>query len=158
MLHDTLEKIAQILTNDGRMLATAESCTGGGIAEKVTALAGSSAWYSYSVVSYSNTAKEKILGVDSSTLEQYGAVSEPVAQEMAVGVARLAGAKVTVSVTGIAGPSGGSPEKPVGTVCIGWFVDGKVTVERFLFSGNREQVRQQTIEKALEGVLLRITK
>ena len=154
----TLEQIAEILVRDGRMLATAESCTGGGIAQLITSLAGSSAWYSYSVVSYSNAAKEKILGVEASTLEQYGAVSEPVAQEMAVGVARLAGAQVTVSVTGIAGPGGGSAEKPVGTVCIGWFVDGKVSVERFLFSGDREQVRAQTIEKALEGVLQRITK
>lgn len=154
----TLEQIAEILVKDGRMLATAESCTGGGIAQLITSLAGSSAWYSYSVVSYSNTAKEKILGVEASTLEQYGAVSEPVAQKMAVGVARLAGAQVTVSVTGIAGPGGGSAEKPVGTVCIGWFVDGKVSVERFLFSGDREQVRAQTIEKALDGVLQRITK
>jgi nicotinamide-nucleotide amidase len=137
----------------GLMLATAESCTGGWIAKVMTDTAGSSAWFERGSVTYSNESKAAMLGVRARTLEQYGAVSEAVVREMAEGAASWSQARVTVAVSGIAGPDGGSPEKPVGTVWIAWrWASGQVTAKAFLFHGDRDSVRFQAVLTALEGL------
>jgi nicotinamide-nucleotide amidase len=147
-------KIAAALIARRAMLATAESCTGGWVSEVLTAIAGSSAWFERGFVTYSNAAKEEMLGVRRATLEQHGAVSEPVAVEMALGALAHSHASVALAVTGIAGPSGGSAEKPVGTVCFAWAVAGRpARAETRRFPGDREAVRRQSVERALQGVL-----
>ncbi len=136
------------------MLATAESCTGGGIAQAVTAIPGASAWFDRGFVVYSNAAKEEVLGVGASTLAAHGAVSEEAVQEMAQGALQRSRAQVAVAVSGIAGPTGGTQEKPVGTVCIAWAVrDGPIRAETRHFLGDREAVRRQAVQAALEGVV-----
>lgn len=140
----------QLLQRNWR-IATAESCTGGGVAAAITATPGSSAWFEYGIVSYANTAKEKLLGVSSATLEREGAVSEAVVIEMARGVLALAGADIAVAISGIAGPGGGSPEKPVGTVWFGWVMaTGDVKTELKSFDGGRAEVQRQAVVFALE--------
>ncbi|WP_448098320.1 CinA family protein [Luteibacter yeojuensis] len=135
------------------MVATAESCTGGWIAKTLTDLAGSSAWFEAGVVSYSYSAKEALLGVNPRTLERTGAVSEETVLEMVSGALARYGAGVAVAVTGIAGPSGGTPEKPVGTVWIGWKRRGGYAHARlYHFGGDREAVRRQTVAAALVGM------
>jgi nicotinamide-nucleotide amidase len=135
------------------MVATAESCTGGWIAKTLTDLAGSSAWFEAGVVSYSYSAKEALLGVNPRTLERTGAVSEETVLEMVSGALARYGAGVAVAVTGIAGPSGGTPEKPVGTVWIGWKRRGGYAHARlYHFDGDREAVRRQTVAAALVGM------
>jgi nicotinamide-nucleotide amidase len=139
------------LTEAGCTVATAESCTGGWIARALTDVAGSSAVFGYGVVSYSNEAKETMLGVNAGTLEDHGAVSEAVVVEMAAGVRSISKADFAVAVSGVAGPDGGSDEKPVGTV---WFAiaspDKRPQTERRLFAGDRESVRRQTVIFALQ--------
>ncbi len=145
------EKIlCQSLLEKGLKIATAESCTGGMIAAKITSVSGASGCFDAGVVTYSNEQKHKLLGVSKKTLKNHGAVSKETALEMCRGVRKLAKADIGISVTGIAGPTGGTPEKPVGTVWIG--VCGKeiCKAERFLFDGNRDEVREQTAVKALE--------
>lgn len=140
------------------MLVTAESCTGGWIAKTLTDLPGSSAWFEAGVVTYSYEAKEALLGVNPRTLERTGAVSEETALEMVSGALARFGAGVAVAVTGIAGPSGGTPEKPVGTVWIGWKRRGGYAHARlFHFDGDREAVRRQTVAAALVGVRKALT-
>jgi nicotinamide-nucleotide amidase len=135
------------------MLATAESCTGGWIAKCMTDVAGSSAWFERGFITYSDQAKAAMLGVRQSLLTEHGAVSEAVVREMASGAASWSHAQVTVAVSGIAGPDGGSAEKPVGTVWIAWrWADGKVTARHFLFQGDREAVRRAAVLAALEGL------
>jgi len=135
------------------MVATAESCTGGWIAKTLTDLAGSSAWFEAGVVSYSYSAKEALLGVNPRTLERTGAVSEETVLEMVSGALARYGAGVAVAVTGIAGPAGGTPEKPVGTVWIGWKRRGGYAHARlYHFDGDREAVRRQTVAAALVGM------
>ena len=144
------------LNNKNRAVATAESCTGGWIAKALTDVAGSSGCFGYGIVSYSNGAKESILGVNSRTLAEHGAVSEPVVREMAEGALRLSGADISVAVSGVAGPDGGSQEKPVGTVWFAWSTRGPrgITTDTDLqrFEGNRESVRMQTVIHGLRGV------
>ena len=141
----------------GRMLATAESCTGGWIAKVCTDLAGSSAWFERGMVSYSNEAKQDLLGVKASEIYRFGAVSEEVVAAMARGAVERSRADCAVAVSGIAGPDGGSPDKPVGTVCFGWAMPNDVIeTETRLFSGDREEVRRATVVAALEGLLLRL--
>jgi len=142
-------------------LASAESCTGGMIAAACTDLAGSSDWFERGVVSYSNAAKTELLGVPTALLEQHGAVSQPVARAMVEGMQRTSGADLAVAVTGIAGPAGGTPAKPVGTVWFGFAqrrADGSVLVssEQRRFDGDRAQVRSATVEHALRGLLQRV--
>ena len=138
----------------GWVLATAESCTGGGIGAAITAVPGSSAWFDGGVISYSNRAKQCLLGVSAESLAESGAVSEPVVRQMAQGALQCCAADLAVAVSGIAGPDGGSAEKPVGTVWIAWAqADGKVTVRHFVFAGDRQSVRQQTVAAALQGLL-----
>ena len=138
----------------GLKLATAESCTGGWIGKAVTDIAGSSEWFERGFVTYSDESKAAMLGVRATILEQHGAVSEAVVREMAEGAAHWSRAQVAVAVSGIAGPDGGSEEKPVGTVWIGWrWADGRVTARHFLFKGDRDSVRFQAVLAALEGLV-----
>jgi nicotinamide-nucleotide amidase len=140
------------------MLACAESCTGGWVAEVVTATAGSSQWFERGYVVYSNAAKQELLGVKADTLRQQGAVSEAVVREMAEGALRHSHAQVALAISGVAGPSGGSPDKPVGTVCFAWVLRGAMaTAETMHFSGNREAVRRQSVIHALRGLLGRLS-
>ena len=135
------------------MLATAESCTGGWAAQAVTAIAGSSEWFERGFVTYSNAAKRELLGVAKKTLDRYGAVSEPVAREMARGALRRSHATVALAITGVAGPGGGTPGKPVGTVCFAWAYRGKVRSERRRFTGGRQAVRRKSVLHALKGAI-----
>ncbi len=154
MQDDLLRSLADALNAKGWMLTTAESCTGGWIAKLCTDLAGSSAWFERGFVTYSNEAKQDMLGVREETLAQYGAVSEAVTAEMAAGAVLHSRAQVAVSVSGIAGPGGGTASKPVGTVCFGWALQGgKVRTATHRFEGDREAVRRQSVEYALNGVL-----
>jgi len=135
------------------VLATAESCTGGWAAQVVTSVAGSSAWFDRGFVTYSNAAKEELLGVRAETLSAHGAVSEETAREMARGALERSKATVAVSITGVAGPTGGTPEKPVGTVCFAWARGSAVRSETRRFAGDRESIRRQSVILALEGVM-----
>jgi len=138
----------------GLKLAAAESCTGGWIAMAVTAVAGSSEWFERGFVAYSNEAKQEMLGVETSTLESRGAVSEATARAMAQGAIRHSRAQIAVAVTGIAGPGGGSAAKPVGSVCFAWAGPGqRVRSETRQFQGDREQVRRHTVIAALQGII-----
>lgn len=147
------ERLAQELQARGWMLATAESCTGGMIAAACTDLSGSSNWFERGFVTYSNDAKTELLGVDAGLIAQHGAVSEVVARAMAFGAVRHAHAQVGIAVTGVAGPTGGTPQKPVGTVWFGFQVDGQLTSEMRRFDGDRAAVRTATVQHALERVL-----
>jgi len=152
-LHALAQTLAEALTQRREMLVSAESCTGGWIAKVLTDLPGSSAWFECGVVAYSYEAKEALLGVNPHTLEQHGAVSEETAVEMVSGALARFGATIAVAVTGIAGPSGGTPDKPVGTVWIAWKRRGGYAhAEVFRFDGDREAVRRQTVAHALAGV------
>jgi len=148
------------LKNKGKTLVTAESCTGGWVAQAVTSVAGSSEWFERGYVTYSNAAKHEALGVTKKTLERYGAVSEETAREMARGaLKRSRGAlrpsrgTIALSVTGVAGPGGGSPGRPVGTVCFGWAQGRRIASETKRFRGGRNNVRRQSVIHALRGVL-----
>lgn len=147
-------RVGAALQARGLLLATAESCTGGGIAQAVTAIAGSSLWFERGFVTYSNGAKVELLGVSEATLARHGAVSAATVSEMASGALAHSPAHVAVAVSGIAGPDGGSPDKPVGTVWLAWCRRGGVPrVQPFRFAGDRAAVRRQAVVAALEGVL-----
>ena len=148
--------LAQALQARGWMLATAKSCTGGLIAAQCTELAGSSLWFERGFVSYSNAAKTELIGVPAALIAAHGAVSEPVARAMAQGALQHAQAQVSVAVTGIAGPGGGSADKPVGTVWLAWCVAGLLSSERCVFGGDRAAVRAATVQHALQGLLTRV--
>ena len=144
------EKIVRELQNRGYTITTAESCTGGLLAGRILNVSGASAVYNEGHITYSNEAKERLLGVSHDTLEQFGAVSEQIAAEMALGAARVASANVGLSTTGIAGPGGGTSEKPVGLVYVGCCIHGDVTVKECRFTGNREENRNAAVEAVLE--------
>lgn len=147
-------RLGDALRERGWRLATAESCTGGGIAAALTDVPGSSDWFDRGFVTYSNPAKQDMLGVQTATLAAHGAVSEAVVREMAEGAVRQAGVQLSVAVSGVAGPGGGSPEKPVGTVWLAWAGEGMVTrAKRFQFQGNRAAVREQAIDAAVQGLI-----
>ncbi len=148
-----LEQIARLMSAKGWRLATAESCTGGGIGHAITAMAGSSQWFAGGVISYGNDVKEQLLQVSQQVLQQHGAVSEAVAIAMAEGARTLLNTDLAVATTGIAGPGGGSAEKPVGTVWIAWSMAGSNVARHFEFCGDRGQIRQQAVEQALQGVV-----
>lgn len=153
MLSAQALSVAECLLARGMSVVTAESCTGGWIAKVLTDVPGSSTWFESGVVAYSYEAKEALLGVQPQTLERTGAVSQETAMEMVSGALARYGASVAVAVTGVAGPSGGTPDKPVGTVWIGWKRrGGYARAELFHFEGDREAVRRQTVGAALEGV------
>lgn len=153
-LNQLLPFLAELLIARQWMMGTAESCTGGWIAKACTDLSGSSAWFTGAVVSYSNNVKMNLLNVPEQQLIDFGAVSEPVVISMVEGAAKALEAQVAVSVSGIAGPGGGSKEKPVGTVWIGFNVPGLAPyAKRYQFDGDREQVRVQTVETVIEELL-----
>ena len=145
--------VADLMLKKGLFLATAESCTGGMISAACTDLAGSSAWFERGFVTYSNEAKTASLGVDAELIKQHGAVSQPVAEAMARGAITHSLAQVAVAVTGVAGPTGGSVEKPVGTVWFGWATPAGVVTEMRRFDGDRRQVREATVRHALEKLV-----
>ena len=142
--------VARLLEQKKLQVTTAESCTGGLIAGTLVNVPGISEWFGEGYVTYSNEAKEKLLGVSHETLVNYGAVSEQTAKEMAEGAAKAAGAQVAIAATGIAGPDGGTAEKPVGLVYLGCFCKGMVRVEKHMFDGDRVQVRTQSVRAALK--------
>lgn len=146
-------RLGEALTRSGWMLATAESCTGGGVAQAVTAIAGSSQWFERGFVTYSNNSKIEMLGVRAETIERHGAVSEATVCEMVTGALSHGRAQVALAVSGIAGPGGGSPEKPVGTIWLAWGGAGRTHAVRMLFTGDRETVRRQAVSAALQGML-----
>lgn len=150
------EALAAALLARGWRLATAESCTGGLIAAACTELSGSSNWFDRGFVTYSNEAKSEMLGVDPALIAQHGAVSEVVARAMAFGAVRHSRAQVSVAVTGIAGPTGGTPQKPVGTVWFGFQVDGQLSSEACRFDGDRAAVREATVRHALRRLVERV--
>jgi len=145
------------LLERGEVLATAESCTGGWVSMCVTAIAGSSNWFDRGFVTYSNSAKAEMLGVSKKTIVRHGAVSEPVAIEMASGALLRSQAQWALAISGVAGPAGGTPEKPVGTVCFAWAgPDGFAEAETCHFPGDREAVRRASVEHALRGLIDRL--
>lgn len=146
------EKIVRFLNEHNMTITTVESCTGGLIAARLVNVSGASNVFSEGYVTYSEDAKTKMVGVNPETIKKYNVVSEEVAYEMASGGAKTANADVAVSVTGVAGPLGGTKDIPVGTVCIGVYYKNKVITEKFLFNGDRLQVRNQAVDKALEMV------
>jgi nicotinamide-nucleotide amidase len=151
-----VDALARELKARGLMMATAESCTGGLIAGACTEVSGSSDWFERGFVTYSNAAKSELLGVPPSLIEDHGAVSEPVARAMAAGAVAHSPAQFAVAVTGVAGPTGGSVEKPVGTVWFGWATPAGVFTEHQKFDGNRAAVRLATVRHALAGLLRRL--
>jgi nicotinamide-nucleotide amidase len=153
-LEELAGRVGHLLLERKRLLASAESCTGGWVAKCVTDIAGSSAWFERGFVTYSNRAKQDMLDVAAATLEVHGAVSEATVSEMARGALAHSVANIAVAVSGIAGPGGGSPAKPVGTVCFAWLVSGGTPrVETRQFTGDREAVRRQSVVHALEGLV-----
>lgn len=160
MITDSLALTARQAAELGALLAArnwqvtcAESCTGGGVAAAITSAPGSSRWFEASFVSYADSAKERLLGVQSATLAAWGAVSEPVVEEMARGALRAADADLAVAVSGIAGPDGGTMDKPVGTVWFAWATASGVEARCHHFSGAREAIRQQAVAEALRGLI-----
>jgi nicotinamide-nucleotide amidase len=153
-LYALAEQVGGALKSRALMLVTAESCTGGWVGEAVTMVPGSSDWYERGFITYTYISKREMLGVKVETLEQHGAVSEQTVKEMVTGALAASHAQVAVAVSGTAGPAGGTPEKPVGTVCLAWALrNGEPVAETRHFAGDREAVRRQSVVRALEGVL-----
>jgi len=149
--------LGEKLSNTGLVAATAESCTGGGVAYAITEISGSSQWFDRSFVTYSNNAKTQMLGVEPSIIERFGAVSPDVVNAMAMGAVTYSDADIAVSISGIAGPGGGSEEKPVGTVCFAWYSEKTgCKTETYRFKGNRSEVREEAIRVALLGLIDKI--
>lgn len=154
-LYEIAGRVGDALKVRKMAMTAAESCTGGWIGQAVTMVPGSSKWFDRGFVTYTNEAKQEVLGVGAETLKKNGAVSEPVVLEMAAGALKASRAQVAVSVSGIAGPDGGTPNKPVGTVCIAWCRAGDMPVAKtFRFAGDRDSVRRQSVIAALEGLVL----
>jgi len=154
----TIEQIGDTLENNKEMLATAESCTGGWVGQVITSVPGTSHWYDRGFITYSNSAKREMLGVSTDTLARFGAVSEQTARAMAEGVLQNSAARYSLSITGIAGPQGGTPEKPVGYVCFAWAGTKHDTyAECIHFSGDRDEIRWQAVNHALEKLLAYIS-
>lgn len=155
-MSNKLELAAQVgeaLKGKKLLLTIAESCTGGGISQAITEIAGSSEWFDCAFITYSNSSKSEQLDIPAALIAQHGAVSEEIAAAMAKGALANSDAHVSISTTGIAGPTGAVPGKPVGTICFGWVVDGVTHTERRVFSGDRHEVREQTIVHALTRLL-----
>lgn len=153
-LYQLAEQAGSLLKAKGWMMTAAESCTGGWTAERMTAVPGSSSWFDRGFITYSNQAKQEMLGVTAATLEQFGAVSEDTAREMAVGALKHSRAQAAIGISGIAGPGGGTPKKPVGTVCIGWATqDSDPLSTTCRLSGDREEIRSRAVAAALRGLI-----
>ena len=152
-LTDLATRLGAVLSTLPAQVSTAESCTGGGIAEAITRVAGSSAWFEVGFVTYSNAQKTRQLGVSEALFDTLGAVSREVVEAMARGAQQASGAHFSVAVSGVAGPGGGSPEKPVGTVWLAWMAGERVCSRRCQFAGDRQAVREQTVRAALVGLI-----
>ncbi|NDV22444.1 CinA family protein [Desulfovibrio sp. JC022] len=150
MIESIVPSIGKILVGKGWTMSTAESCTGGLVAATLTDFSGSSAWFSGAIVAYSNEVKMAQLHVPETAIMEHGAVSEPVVRAMAEGVSKTLNVDVGISLSGIAGPTGGTPDKPVGTVWMGWHINGKTYAEKFIFSGDRMSVKHQSLQTVLE--------
>ena len=150
-------QLGAALESRNASLATAESCTGGGVARAITAVPGSSNWFGYGFVSYANDAKQRMLNVSAQAIEEHGAVSETVVIQMATGALACSGADYAIAISGIAGPNGGTEDKPVGTVWFAWDVADRISSERCVFAGDRMAVREATVQHALQGLLKRLT-
>lgn len=150
-----VSQVGKALVDYDSMVVTAESCTGGMIAEALTSIGGSTAWFDRAYITYSYESKREMLGVKEITIQKKGAVSQECVEEMALGALQQSHAKVSVACSGIAGPSGGTPDKPVGTVWLAWAVQGKEEVisQQFLFDGDRQAIREKTTEAALMGIM-----
>ncbi len=157
LIEDTMQhavNLGELLIRMNRSVATVESCTGGGVACAITSIAGSSQWFERGFVTYSNDAKVEMVGVEHALIESYGAVSREVAAAMAEGGIRFSEADHCIAVTGVAGPQGGSADKPVGTVCFAWAgLDWETRFELVHFDGNRHNIREQSVAHALSGLL-----
>lgn len=157
-LQNFAQQLGEQLVAQKLVLSTAESCTGGWVSKVITDIDGSSRWFDCALVTYSNQSKQDLLGVSQTTLDKYGAVSQPVVKEMVLGLLDRCNASLGVSISGIAGPGGGTEQKPVGTVWLAWAKPGQVIESmRFQFKGDREQVRLQAVAEALKGVQRLIT-
>jgi nicotinamide-nucleotide amidase len=153
-LNHLAEQAGAALKSRGLMLASAESCTGGWVGEVVTSVPGSSHWYDRGFITYTNESKQEMLGVSAQTLSEFGAVSEQTVREMAAGALKHSRAHITLAISGIAGPGGGTPDKPVGTVCMAWATrNGAGLSQTLYFQGDRTAVRRQAVAAALQGVL-----
>lgn len=150
------EQVVKLLQEKKIKISTTESCTGGFLAGTIVNVSGASEVFDEGYITYSNEAKHKILGVKEETLDKYGAVSEETAKEMALGCAKASNAHIAIGITGIAGPTGGTKEKPVGLVYMGCYYQETVKVKKFIFSGDRSQVRSQSVEEALKFILERL--
>lgn len=150
---DLAARVGHTLQSKGLLLTTAESCTGGGVSQAITEIAGSSEWFDCGFVTYSNASKTEMLDVPAALIAQFGAVSEEVAGAMAEGALANSNAHVSLATTGIAGPGGAVPGKPVGTVCFAWAIEHHGFTERLVLSGDRRAVREQTVAHALQGLL-----
>lgn len=158
-LYQLAEEVGRALKARGLMLATAESCTGGWVGEIITAVPGSSHWFERGFITYTNLAKQEMLGVSALTLSRFGAVSEAAVREMAAGALKNSHAQVSLAISGIAGPGGGSPDKPVGMVCLAWgLADGSISSETRHFEGDRQAVRGEAVKAALQGILSRLSR
>ena len=150
------KKLSELLIAKSKTMAVAESCTGGSLSSSLTSIPGASTYFNCGFITYSNKSKVNMLGVDPKTIELFGAVSEKVAYEMVMGAGKNSQSDLAVSVTGIAGPSGGSPKKPVGTVCFGFYIDGNVSTTTQFFSGVRSEIVSESIAFALTELILKI--
>ena len=154
MLYELAQRAGRALEQRGWMLATAESCTGGWVSEAITMIPGSSAWFDRGFVTYTYVSKREMLGVKQETLDAEGAVSESVVREMVQGALKASHAQAALAVSGTAGPGGGTPQKPVGTVCFAWgFENGEARAETLLFAGDREEIRRKAVIHALSVLI-----
>jgi len=155
MLSNKVQVLSELLISNGLNISVAESCTGGSLSQALTNISGASSYFNCGYITYSNQSKVEMLGVDIQTIKTYGAVSEEVALEMVIGVAKKSHSDIAVSITGVAGPTGGTHEKPVGMVCFGFSHDGKTSTSTELFSGDRASIVSQSVSYALRQLSLR---
>ena len=155
MLSNEAQELSELLIAKGLTISVAESCTGGSFSHAITSIPGASSYFDCGYITYSNQSKVDMLGVDIQAIKTYGAVSEEVVLEMVIGVATRSHSDVAVSITGVAGPTGGTPEKPVGMVCFGFFYDGKTSTTTQLFSGDRASIVSQSVSYAMRQLFLR---
>jgi len=156
MLSSEAQVLSELLVANGLTISVAESCTGGALSHTITSIPGASSYFDCGYITYSNQSKTEMLGVDIQSIKTYGAVSEEVALEMVIGLTNKSHSDVAISITGVAGPTGGTPEKPVGTVCFGFSCDGKTSTSTKLFSGDRRSIVSQSVSYALKQLSVRI--